>query len=74
MTPTKRDELAKLAYAFAQCLPKREAKQAVAGMLRTQIDCDENLAWALIVRGKHLAEDTEKQSAIAVASLHGDVA
>jgi hypothetical protein len=56
MTPAKRDEIAKLEYAFAASLPKAEAKEAVAGML----GLTEDMAWALIVRGKSLAREAER--------------
>lgn len=60
ISPAKRDELAKLAWAFAQALPKGEAKREVASMFRTQFDCTEDFAWALIVRGKSLAKALER--------------
>jgi hypothetical protein len=56
MTPARRDEIAKLAYAFAASLPKAEAKEAVAGMF----GITEDMAWALIVRGKSLAKQSER--------------
>lgn len=50
MTPEKRDELAKLAVAFAAVLPRHEAKTAVASLY----NISEDAAWKLIVRGKFL--------------------
>lgn len=58
MTPTERDDRAKLAYGLSRNLSKQEAKEAVAGMFGVTLD----IAWALIVRGKSLAASVEARS------------
>lgn len=56
MTTASCDDLAKLAHSLAGNLPKKEAKEAVAGILGE----DEDTAWALIERGKVLAKEAER--------------
>lgn len=60
MTPAKRDDMAKLAYALACDLPKQEAKEILAGIFAVQHDITADMAWALFVRGKSLALQKER--------------
>lgn len=54
MTPSDRDDIAKLAYALAKGLPKDDAK-SLLGVFARQRDLTDDMAWALFVRGKMLA-------------------
>lgn len=56
MNLAEQDDLAKLAFILSQRLSKQEAKEAVSAMY----DVDQDRAWALIVRGKNLARQTER--------------
>lgn len=55
MTPTVRDDLAKLAYVLAKDLPKRDAKALLETVFARKHDVTPDRAWALFVRGKQLA-------------------
>lgn len=60
MTPTVRDDLAKLAYSLAGGLPARDAKALLRDLFATKHDVTPDIAWALFVRGKELARKSEK--------------
>lgn len=60
MTPTVRDDLAKLAYSLAGDLPTRDAKALLRDMFARKHDVTPDIAWALYVRGKDLARKAEK--------------
>lgn len=60
MTPTVRDDLAKLAFSLAGDLPNVDAKALLRDMFATKHDVTEDMAWALFVRGKDLARKAEK--------------
>lgn len=56
MKLSDQDDLAKLAFGLTRGLPTADAKEILAGMFSTQHDITPDFAWALFVRGKHLAE------------------
>lgn len=64
MTRAVRDDLARLAYALAHDLPKSDAKSILGGIFATQHDITPDIAWALYVRGKHLAAAAKMKEAV----------